>query len=479
MRRAPAPGGLGHIDHFVLLMLENRSFDDMLGWLDASDNPPPFRPRPGGPRVDGLAGARRTNPVPAWLGGGEVAAGRASRADEPDPAPSNTFAHTHVQLYGRAWSGGQGAAEGAPSMDGFVADYAEVLRASGQPLTPATYGAVMDAFRPVAVPVLSGLARAYAVCDRWHCSVPSQTFPNRAFSLAATSLGRADNVPYTGWLRMDAPTICNRIMEAGRPELTWRVYYDRADVLPAAWLLCSRLRPYLLTHFAGMEAFLRDAAAGALPSFAVVEPRFIVRPDDDHPPASVEGGERLIRTVYEVLAGGPAWERTLLLITYDEHGGCFDHVPPPAAAPPDPGAPAGQYGFRFDRLGVRVPAILVSPWIDAGTVFRPRDADGALASLDHTSWLASVERRFGLAPLTARDAAAADVAGALTRTEPRRDRPAIPSAGSAPAGGARARSAAWGADLAADRRALAACLWEAGPWEAAAERRLRSLAGAP
>jgi phospholipase C len=466
---------LGNIDHFVVLMLENRSFDNMLGWLDAPDNPPPFRPLPGAPRVDGLAGGPRANPVPPDLPGapGLVRAGRAAHPRTPDPDPGEGYAHTHVQLYGRP-PGPQESADPAPApMDGFVRDYIDVLRADGRALTPAEYGQIMDAFPPASVPVISILARAYAVCDRWHCSVPSETLPNRAFALAATSGGMVDNTPYTRWLSLDAPTICNRLQDARVPGLTWRVYYDLADVLPATWLLFPRLRPFLLSHFSGMDTFLRDAAAGTLPSFALIEPRFFLDPNDQHPPASVLPGEQLVHRVYQALRQGAGWERTLLLITYDEHGGCYDHVPPPPAVPPDPAAPPGQYGFRFDRLGVRVPAVLVSPWIEAGTVFRAQGPDGAERALDHTSWLRTVERRFGLAPLTDRDAAAPDVAAALGRSHRRADAPVLPPPGPAAPGPSPTASTA-----AASWRALAAARVAAPhAGDAVAGERLRRMLG--
>ena len=430
------PNALEHIDHFVLLMLENRSFDNMLGWLDSPGTP--FAPPAGTVPLDGLFGRRLANPVPAGLAPGHartVVPGRTWNSRTPDPDPGEGFAHTHLQLYGVPLAAGAVPPGPAP-MDGFVRDYIEVLAAAHRPLAPDLYGQVMDGFAPAAVPVMSGLARAYAVCDGWHASVPSETLPNRAFALAGTSLGQADNTPYTHWLALDVPTICNRIQDAGIPGLTWRVYYDLLDVLPLSWLQFPRLRPFLFSHFSGMDAFWKDAAAGTLPSFAFIEPRLLVDPNDQHPPYSVAPGEALIHAVVQALAGGPAWEHTLLAITYDEHGGCFDHVPPPAAVPPE-GTTAGQYGFGFNRLGVRIPAVLVSPWIPPATVFRGQGENGPVA-LDHTSWLATVERRFGLAPLTRRDAAATDLAAALSLAAPRRDRPVLPRP--APASPSRARS---------------------------------------
>ena len=122
--------------------------------------------------------------------------------------------------------------------------------------------------------------------------------------------------------------------------------------------------------------------------------------------------------MYEALRGGPGWNQTLLIITYDEHGGLYDHVPPPSGATP-PDNSVGEFGFDFTRFGVRVPGVLVSPLIPAGTVYRPAGS----TPIDHTSVLKTIETRWGLPALTARDAAAPDLGGALTLTTPRTDDP--------------------------------------------------------
>ncbi|MDE2502003.1 MAG: phosphoesterase, partial [Burkholderiales bacterium] len=158
-------------------------------------------------------------------------------------------------------------------------------------------------------------------------------------------------------------------------------------------------------------------AAGQLPAFTFLEPSWGAAGNSQHPNYSVALGEQLIHDVYQALRQGPGWNQTLLVITYDEHGGCYDHVAPPTnAVPPD--ASVGEFGFDFTRFGPRVPAVLVSPLIAPGTVFR---VPAGTMPLDHTSILKTVELRWGLPALTARDAAAPDFGAVLTLATPRSD----------------------------------------------------------
>ena len=173
------------------------------------------------------------------------------------------------------------------------------------------------------------------------------------------------------------------------------------------------------SHFGVFTDFTAAAAAGTLPPYTFLEPSWESTGNSQHPNYDVALGEQLIHDVYYALRKSPAWNQTLLILTYDEHGGCYDHVAPPGgAAPPD--ATVGQFGFDFKRFGLRVPTVLVSPLIAAGTVFRvAQDA----TPLDHTSILKTVETRWGLPALTARDAAAVDVGDVLTLSVPRTDDP--------------------------------------------------------
>lgn len=432
---------LNQIDHIVVLMMENRSFDNMLGWLYDPANPPPFDRVPRGQTFEGLSGKQLSNPIPAYArdaARGAVPVARAASITSPNPDPGEEYFHVNTQLYGtvnppenrykpfnhRPYNLAGPLPAQAP-MNGFVLDFINhYLALKGREPSYDDYRVIMDCFTPQDVPVISGLAHHYAVCDHYHASVPSQTFCNRSFVHSSTSNGFVVNTPYVNWLFTHAPTIFNRIQEAGRPELSWKVYSDELNLISVTWLLHPALRSYRRSHFFHMDRFFEDARAGTLPSYSFIEPRLVVNHNDQHPPIddflftnSELAGEQLIYDVYEALRGGKNWERTLFVLTYDEHGGCYDHVPPPNAVPPDPGAPAGQYSFRFDRLGVRLPVVLVSPYIEPGTV--------AHTLFDHTSIIRTVCRRWDLPGLTARDQAANDLSEVLTLDRPRDDLPAI------------------------------------------------------
>jgi phospholipase C len=270
----------------------------------------------------------------------------------------------------------------------------------------------MGCFTPAALPVLSALATGYAVCDQWFASVPTETLPNRAFTCAGTSQGHMDDKTHT----FTSPTIFGLLEAAG---LGWSVYgYDEEPLTKDTF---TQISSAAASHFGQFTDFQAAAAAGTLPPYVFLEPSWSTTGNSQHPNYDVALGEQLIHDVYEALRAGPGWPGTLLVITYDEHGGCFDHVPPPwGAVPPDSTVADNASGppFGFDRFGVRVPAVLVSPLIAPGTVYRV-PAGGT--PLDHTSILKTVEQRWNLAALTARDAAAPGFGDVLTLAAPRTD----------------------------------------------------------
>ena len=311
-------------------------------------------------------------------------------------------------------------------MNGFVLDYFnKFVYTCGREPTYDEYKIIMNCFDEECVPVISTLAKEYAVFDRWHCSVPSQTFCNRSFVHSATSHGFVVNAPYYHWVLSRAPTIFNRIEDKNDPSLTWRVYFDELDAFSVTELLQPTTWKYRDTNFKHMEQFETDAAEGTLPSYSFIEPRLLLDNNDQHPRvdsislgSSVLAGELLVNRIYQAVRNGKKWDKTLFIITYDEHGGNYDHVSPPATVPPDSkNSRAGQYGFKFDRLGVRVPTVMISPYIKKGTVMSH--------IYDHASIIRTVSKRWHLEPLTERDMQANSFEDALSLTTARTDYPDI------------------------------------------------------
>jgi phospholipase C len=282
----------------------------------------------------------------------------------------------------------------------------------------------MQPFSPAQLPVISALAANFAVSDRYFCSVPSQTWPNRSFVHAGTSNGNVNNGSPPNPFDWDVRTIFNVLEDVGAD---WRVYSDADVVVPP---LTRLMFPSLWAHgdhFHRFDAFKRDCAHGKLGQYTFIEPSFLVHPNDQHPPHDVVAGEQFLFDIWQAVSQSPAWPETLLMITYDEHGGTYDHVHPPfGAACPDAKSNPGQEGFIFDRFGVRVPAVLISPWIQAGTVFRSPTS----TPYDHTSLLATLRDWLSIPAdkmlKSARIAAAPTFEHVLTLPKPRTQLPTIP-----------------------------------------------------
>lgn len=376
------------IRRVVVLVLEDRSFDHMLGYVRS----------PGYP-IDGLTGNELNRFNPADPASERVyVSSDAPYQPDLDPSPTHDVRDVTVQLYGSS------AVPEHPTEhnNGFVFDYAQI---TGN--TPASARRIMQCFDPSKLPALATLARTFALCDHWYSSVPGPTWPNRLFVHAATSDGFVDNNPHP----YDVRTIQQSLADQG---LSWRVYFH--DIPQALALANLRSSPGNFALYE--EAFARDCANGTLPSYAFIEPRYFdflwLKANDQHPPRGVVPGELLLAEVYEAIRRSPLWERCVLVVLWDEHGGIYDHVLPPGAPNPD-GKVAAE--FDFTRLGVRVPAVIASPYVRPGTV----DS----AAYDHTSVLAFLKRLFGLPDyLTRRDAAAASFEGLFALDAPRRDAPA-------------------------------------------------------
>jgi phospholipase C len=383
---------LAKIDHIVVLMLENRSFDHMLGYLsldrgrgDIDGLRPEFCNEHGG----------RAHPVHHLD----------TRAIPDDP--DHSAAAVDLQL-------GDGA------MSGFVASYARTLSARGVPDLVA--GRVMGYYGGADVPVYDHLASEFAVCDRWFSSVPGATWPNRLYAICGSAAGSRDDLP------LNLPPLYHRpsfVRHLDAHDVSWRWYSFETGSLRLAD------RNYRLGHhdrFAFFShtilswktrlersidpetpSFIEDAARGALPSVAWIDPNFSnfdpigFPPNDDHVPADIGDGQDLVLAVYHALTTSAHWERTLLIVVYDEHGGFFDHVAPPEAPDDDP--------ETFGRYGVRVPALIVSPWIEPGSVSH--------TLFDHTSIIKTILMRFCPDALTR--PAGRDAMPAVRRRGGRRD----------------------------------------------------------
>ena len=179
----------------------------------------------------------------------------------------------------------------------------------------------MGCYTPDTLPVLSALARGYAVCDQWFASVPTETMPNRAFACSATSQGHMDDKTRT----FTSPSIFGLLSQH---QIGWAIYGYNAPPLTKSNFPDIQSAP--ASNFGEFAAFQAAAAAGTLPAFAFLEPSWNSAGNSQHPNYNVALGEQFIHDVYEAVRNGPGWAQTLLVITYDEHGGCFDHVPPPA-----------------------------------------------------------------------------------------------------------------------------------------------------
>ncbi|HJU55480.1 MAG TPA: alkaline phosphatase family protein [Pyrinomonadaceae bacterium] len=426
---------LNRINHIVVLMMENRSFDNVLGWLYDPANVPR------GQSFEGVSGKKLCNPLP---GGGEACVGKGTVMTDPFPDPNEPYDQVYAQMFNQNPPPTPiPNTTDVPNMQGFVINYADAINLAYtgkigiQP--PPEPGIIMNCFTPETLPVINGLAQAYAVCDHWFSSVPTQTFPNRSFVHAATSSGYVYNSWKTGQHLWDVgmlinktQTIYNLLEEKG---VSWKIYHGGPLLLCNALLIQEELWKFGLfgVRFSPMAQFLEDAKQpGGLPAYSFIEPNMMCSkkygPENDmHPayaitdtgaPTNVLYGELLIHTVYQALRCSPNWESTLFIITFDEHGGCYDHVPPGGATPPDdkiiaPDQPGGS-GFLFNRYGVRVPAVLVSPLIEQGTVCN--------TVFDHTSIIKTVSNRWlDGQNLTNRDLNATDVSEVLTLSEPRTD----------------------------------------------------------
>jgi phospholipase C len=341
--------GLDKLQHIVVLMMENRSFDHMLGSLKAVN-----------PKIDGVTPDLSN---PDANGNPVKAQALAEFQAQLQPDPDHHFPAVDLQIFG-----GDTSPNRTANMQGFVKSYFNQQRDLKHSQKIMYYFAQKD------LPVLTTLALEFAVFNRWFASIPGPTICNRAFAHYGTSFGRVDmNLLY---INEPFKSIYNRLIDATPKRTSKLYYYDTAS----STMEITNLLQHQPELFGTYPQFLDDCAKGNLPDYSFVEPNYSDHEtdsgeetaNDQHPDHNVQHGEIFIASIYQAIKNSKLWPNTALLIVYDEHGGIYDHVVPPACKPDQFTASANDTGtgmpFAFDRLGVRVPAILVSPWIQKGTV---------------------------------------------------------------------------------------------------------------
>ena len=349
--------GLDSLKHIVVLMMENRSFDHMLGGLSLvlENGKKKY------PKINGLTGNESN---PDTKGTVVKVQPNARFQGQLDPDPDHHFPGVDLQIFGGSPVGPGRVA----NMQGFVRDYVmqtnDVNRSHN----------IMSYFTPEKLPVLSTLATQFAVFNGWFSSIPGPTICNRAFAHYGTSFGQVGMDIFE--LLNPIPSIYERMIKAGH---TAKIYYydQQSSTMEIVNLLKNQ--PQL---FGSYGQFISDCEGDTLPEYSFIEPCYNDHPgvsgaevlaSDQHPDHNVQEGERFIANTYNTIRSNPAlWSTTALLIVYDEHGGIYDHVVPPACTSDGYSAKTADTGtgeaFNFDRLGVRVPAVLVSPYIPRGTV---------------------------------------------------------------------------------------------------------------
>jgi phospholipase C len=401
------------IKRFVVLMLENRSFDHLFGYLKA-----------GNPKVMGLTGNEFNQKDPNAPGDPAIKVSRASSFVMTFD-PGHEYYDVKIQLYGPLKDTAPGLpplanpALGRAPMTGFIASATQAVDFNGDE------NLVMGCFQPDQLPVLTTLAGEFALFNFWYSSLPGPTWPNRFFIHAATSGGLTDS-PTTNQIvvgfSFQNDTIYERLKNAGK---VWCIYHDGLPQTAGISSLRGEYVDPFTERFQDIDDFFDDVKKGDLADYNFIEPRYdtgnnYLGGNSMHPLNDIRKGEELVKQVYEALRNSQYWSDTMLIITFDEHGGFYDHQSPPATVPTgdDSKYANPNYSFPFDRLGVRVPAIVVSAYTAQGTIIGDDPGDPGTV-FDHTSVLATVEKLFGLEPLTNRDRAANTLEVAINLATPR------------------------------------------------------------
>jgi phospholipase C len=405
------------IEHIFVLMLENRAFDHMLGFSEIQGRDAETG---SATQVNGLTGIESN----VFNGSTYLVSKPADTVMPVDPG--HEFTNVLEQLSGQGTNYPRGGAYPPIDNSGFVASYA----ASGGSTAP---GEIMKCFAPDQLPVLVALAEEFAICDNWHASVPGPTWPNRMFVHAA-SAGGLDHSPSNqeivewetiGGFQFKAGSIFDALKQKG---VSYRLY--GGDDFP----MVAALKGISLFDIHHYSTFASDLAESRFPhNYVFIEPSYDVLNEyrnstSQHPLTDVTLGENLIKETYEALRKSAIWETSVLIITWDEHGGFYDHVAPTTAVAPgdsDANGKYSQFGFTFEQYGPRVPAVVVSPLIPKNKI------DHRL--YDHASIPAMIEALYGVSPLTARDRQANSPHQLLSLSTARPDAPmTLPSPAGVP-----------------------------------------------
>jgi phospholipase C len=399
------------VKNIVFLMLENRSLDNLLGWLYELPAPPgaPSHvfPRNSPNAFCGLKKGKYSNPgsipgIPVdvtWI---------PDNNEYPIPVRGPFEALRQSNPFDIGWYGVMNQFFGnqqsitalptqgtVPLMQGFFQDYtAFPNEVSPNPLSGLD---ILWTYTPTQAPVINQLALQYAVSDRWFCSVPSDTNPNRAYSICGTSMGRESNLRLDAVEQFDHLTIFNALAAQGQK--SWGLYYH--DLWAPLGNCCyteytfKQISQATNGEIGNISKFFQHAKAGTLPEFTYLEPKWttvginqnsaFITGTDYHPNATTYLSEEFLLNVYSAVRTSPQWGETLLIVTFDEHGGTYDHVGPPWGAMNPDGQNGKENGFKFDLFGARVPTILISPFVYPGTVFRASDPNRP--PFDHTSFI--------------------------------------------------------------------------------------------
>ncbi|XP_059302329.1 non-specific phospholipase C4-like [Lycium ferocissimum] len=389
----------------VVLVQENRSFDHMLGWMNTLN-----------PEINGPTGKEYNRISTSDPNSSLILFDDKSLYVDLDPGHS--IQDIYEQIFGVQWSQDLANKKLETAMNGFAQNAERNQKGMAE--------TVMNGFKPEVVPVYKELVTEFAVCDRWFASVPASTQPNRLFVHSATSHGLTSNDTKLLINGLPQKTIFDSMDEA---DYSFGVYYQD----PPSILFYRNLRKLkYIKNFHPFDLSFKDhCKEGKLPNYVVIEQRYFdlkaLPGNDDHPSHDVFEGQNFVKQVYESLRSSPQWNEMLFIIVYDEHGGFFDHVPTPVTGVPSPDGIVGTtapYNFQFDRLGVRVPAIMISPWIERGTVLHKPSGPYATSEFEHSSIPATVKKIFKLDDfLTQRDAWAGTFDTLITRTTPRTDCP--------------------------------------------------------